>query len=592
MTPQAFFDFVGADAAKRFRKGILPFVDLFAGGGGTSSGVRIAMREMGITIQLAAVNHWDCAIATHERNHKGDLHFCTGVDRVDIEDLLSESDSDGIYGLLASPSCVTFSEARGAVPLNPQDRSGCWAVVKWMRTRRPIFLWVENVKAFLDYGPLMQKRGKDGGFVFLQKDTKGHWREVPSPEKKPVGVSTRRWLAQVETEYGLKPAMIQDPKGKGLYFKKWVRAIRRLGYDVEWRVLNAADYGAPTKRLRLILHAVRRSTGLKLVWPNPTHAELDEFGHIPFGLVPWRTARECIDWSDIGTSIFTRKKNLADKTIDRVAVGLIKFGLKAAVVKLKGTGTANSVDDPLGTVQANGLHYGLMSPEVLGAKGEAPASMIVGVGGPTGSARAQPTTAPLGTVIGENHRGVASVFALPDTPQAGVRSTAFTPFLVVTNHGNGPEGDDANNRRAKSLDQPMDTVTGSNSLSLISGVVSGKAEGEVPVEVHNWRELSAAIKAGIARCKSEPGYRPFISYCGAVFRLEVRFRMLNWRELATAQSFAESYEFGGTSTENVKMIGNAVPPALARAVVKAAISQNPNIGVMEFDEAECAQIPA
>jgi site-specific DNA-cytosine methylase len=90
MSPQLFLDLVGTEAAKRFRKRVLPMVDLFCGAGGISTGALIAFGELGLAVQLACVNHWDAAIATHELNHKGHLHFCTGVDKVSIEDLLCE----------------------------------------------------------------------------------------------------------------------------------------------------------------------------------------------------------------------------------------------------------------------------------------------------------------------------------------------------------------------------------------------------------------------------------------------------------------------------------------------------------------------
>lgn len=628
-----FLDMVGREAAKRFRKRVLPMADLFCGAGGTSTGALLAFREIGLAVQLACVNHWDTAIATHELNHEGHLHFCTGVDRIDIEDLLAESDSDGLFGLWGSPSCVNFSAARGGVPINDQDRSTCWALVKWLRTKKAVHLWVENVAQFLDYGPLMQKRDKQGRLLFLKKNAKGQWRETVGPQHaRPKGLSTRRWWKQMEEKYGLKPAMVQDPKKKGLYFKKWVKAIRRLGYDVDWRVLNAADYGAPTKRLRLFVQAVRRSTGRRIVWPNPTHAEPDEQGNVPAGLRRWRTAREIINWSDIGTSVFARKRPLSDKTIDRIAVGLIKFGLDGAVVKLKGTGTANSTRDPLGTIQAGGQHYGLASPSVsvlipqqrgrktqlrvksldapmpavTGTGAEAVAtSLIVGVGGPTGSARAQPTDKPLGAVIGENHRGVASAsFVVPNfgerptqTPRThsvqdplpavtshgagGLVVGDFDPFLVVSNHANGPEGPKANLRRARSLDKPLDAVTGSNSLAFISGQTAGAIGGETPAIVTDWQSLSKAIKAGVKRAKKDPSYRPLISYKGVIFRLEVRFRMLQWRELARAQSFPDDYKFVGTNTQIIKQLGNAVAPVMARAIVLSSVSQNPEITPIE-----------
>lgn len=592
---------VGPSAAKRFRKGILPMVDLFAGAGGTSTGALIAFKELDLAVQLCAVNHWECAITTHELNHEGHLHFCTGVDKIDVEDLLRESDSDGIFGLWGSPSCTNHSNARGGVPINDQDRSTCWALIKWLRQKKAVHLWVENVAPFLNYGPLMQKRDKQGYPLFLRKNAQGQWKETRAPQpNRPKGMPARRWWKLVEDRHGLKPAMVADPKRKGIYFKKWVKAIRRLGYDVDWRLLNAADYGAPTKRIRLIIQAVRRNTGRRIVWPYATHAEPDAAGCVPSGFAPWRTARDIINFQDAGKTIFGRKKSLADKSIDRIAVGLIKYGFDAAVVKMKGTGTANSTGEPLGTVQAGGQHYALLQsqrgpviiPQQRGGKNELRVKSVDGPMPTIASSGADAiATGFLVPNFGERPTQTPRTHALSDPLPAvtshgagGLVQAELNPCLVVVNHGNGPEGDKANHRRVKSVDAAVDTVTGSNSLAVITGSAApGRISREKPVVVTDWRSLSAAIKAADKRSKKDPTYRPLISYNGYVFRLEVLFRMLHWRELARAQSFPETYQFHGTATEIVKQIGNAVPPALSRAVCRASISQNPHVGLMPVE---------
>jgi DNA (cytosine-5)-methyltransferase 1 len=637
-----FLDLVGAEAAQRFRAGILPFVDLFAGAGGTSKGVLQAMSELKLPVQLCAVNHNETAIASHEANHPGHLHFCTGVDRIEIDDLLANYDCDGLFGLWASPSCVNFSAARGGVPVNPQDRSGCWAVVKWLRRRRAIHFWVENVKEFLRYGPLLQKRDKRGVPLFLYKDAKGRYKECYFPSKadrdvgyslefhsgaaRPRDVPAKKWWKQTEAQFGIIPAMVPDKSRLGEYFRDWVAKIRKLGYDVEWRLLDAANYGAPTRRTRLIVQGVKRNTNRRVVWPFATHAEPDERGQVPDGMLPWRTTRSIINWNDLGTSIFSRPRPLSDKTIARIAVGLLKYGLEASVIKFKGTGTANSADEPLGTVQASGMHYGLMQPSasviipqqrgrkdelrvksvdapfptVTGAGADALASsIIVGVGGPTGTSRPKPVSAPLGTVVGQNHRGLANAFIVPqfgerptqmprthsiDEPAPAVTSHGagalvngvIEPFLVVTNHGNGKEGAKANNRRARSIDAPMDTLTGSRSLALADARSSKMGDiVEMPTIINTWQDLAAAIKDGYQKAKKDPTYRPLVSIKGKVIRLEILFRMLRWRELARAQSFPDSYVFHGTDTQKIKQIGNAVAPALSRALILASVSQRP-----------------
>jgi DNA (cytosine-5)-methyltransferase 1 len=298
-------------------------------------------------------------------------------------------------------------------------------------------------------------------------------------------------------------------------------------------------------------------------------------------MAAWNTARwKVIDWQDIGSSIFARKKDLADKSIDRIAVGIFRYGFDGSAIKFKGTGTANSLDEPLGTVQACGLHYGLAIPEKV--------SVILPQqrGSPT-QLRVKSVDEPLPTIASAGADALATAeFFAPFhgecRPKAGMTPAGINPCLVAISHGNSKKESNPNWRRARSVDAPLDTVTGSNDLGVVTCTASqGTGGDEKPVIIKTWQDLSAAIKAGIKRAKKEPGYRPLISFRRFVIRLEVKFRMLKWRELARAQSFPEDYQFGGTDTDRVKMIGNAVPPALARAVVKAAVSQCPDVGIWD-----------
>ncbi len=638
ISPQMFLDLVGAPQAKRFRRGILPMIDLFSGAGGTSTGALMAFTRLGLKAQLCAVNHWDTAIASHELNHGDAIHFCTGVDRIDIRDVLAESDSTGLFALWASPSCVNFSAARGGVPLNVQDRSGAWCVVQHLRRHRAVHLLLENVKQFLDWGPVMNLRDADGIPLFIRKTAKGQWVKCYAPGRtRPLKMSAQRWYRELEKEHGIKPAMIQDPRYKGLYFKKWWRKIQQLGYDLEWRLLNAADYGAPTKRERLIIMGVRRSSGRKIYWPLPTHAEFDiitgapseewikatskRLGFTPELLrsrtyLPWRTTRCCIEWNDLGTSVFDRKRPLADKTIDRIAVGFFKYGSAPSIAKFKGTGTANSVDEPLGTVQANGQHYGLINPSVSvilpqqrGGKNElrvtsvdAPIGAITGKGaealatslvfGVDGEPNGEPFIVPnfgeRPTQIPRTHSIDQPLPAVTSHGAGGLVQPKLEPYLVVTNHGNGPEGDKANHRRARSVDEPMDALTGSRSLAVITGATAEAISAdETPFAITDWKSLSTAIKAGVKRAKKQPGYRPLLSIDGRLVRFDALFRMLNWRELSRAQSFPTDYQFTGTDTQKIKMLGNAVPPLLSFAACYSAFGQTsevPACPMMEMEE--------
>lgn len=188
-------------------------VDSFAGGGGASLGIEMALgRSPDI-----AVNHDPEAIAMHQANHPDTRHYLQDVWEVDPREACG-----GKPVALAwfSPTCTHFSKAKGGKPLNKKIRSLAWVVCRWAKLVRPRVICLENVEEFADWGPLLD----DG-----------------------------------------RPC----PVRRGLTFKRWMAQIRNLGYQVETRELVAADYGAPTSRKRLFV--IARCDGQPIVWPRPTH---------------------------------------------------------------------------------------------------------------------------------------------------------------------------------------------------------------------------------------------------------------------------------------------------------------------------------
>lgn len=249
-------------------------VDLFCGAGGTSEGLAQAAAALGKPLQLTAINHWHTAVETHSRNHPDAEHLCA-----DIDSLTPGKVVRGKLDLLvASPSCVQHSMARGNRTIDDQDRASAWCVVRWAESLRPRFICVENVSEWQKWGPLT--------------------------------LEGRPWKGR-----------------EGETFRAWVAALESCGYRVAMRVLNAADFGDATTRRRLFILAWRgRGSAL---WPEETHAEhpgSDLFGPRS----PWRAAREVIDWEIQGGSIFDRRKPLAAKTLQRIADGLRRFGGAAA----------------------------------------------------------------------------------------------------------------------------------------------------------------------------------------------------------------------------------------------------------------------
>lgn len=290
-------------------------VDLFCGLGGSSQGAE----ESGHARTVLAVNHWRPAAYAFGANHPKARVICARIDDIDPRNDKSIPEIDL---LLASPECTHHSIARGGQPVEDQKRSGPFDVCKWIDAKRPMWAVVENVREFRDWGPLVQKRDKDGRLLC---DKRG------------------------------RPWMVADPKRKGETFTQWIRMVQSLGYKVDHQILCAADFGAPTSRERLFMIAMREDLRLKdIPWPEPTHSRKQ-----------WVPAASIIDWSIPCPSIFSRKRPLVDKTLGRLESGLRRFVGQVAepfIVKLYGSSTTASVRDPLHTVTAQSGHLALAQP--------------------------------------------------------------------------------------------------------------------------------------------------------------------------------------------------------------------------------------
>jgi len=268
-------------------------VDLFAGGGGASTGIEQAIgRHVDI-----AINHDPEAVSLHEANHPQTRHFVSDVFEVDP---LVVTDGQPVGLLWASPDCKHFSKAKGGKPVSKKIRSLAGVVIKWVKALKPTnchprIIHLENVEEFQTWGPLVKRE-------ITTTDACGN--TVVSMAEYPC------------------------PLRKGQTFKRWVSTLRSLGYQVEWRELRACDYGAPTIRKRLFL--VARRDGMPIVWPEPTHGAHDSLPVKQKKLKPWRTAAECIDWSVTAPSIFERSKPLADATCRRIAKGIMRYVVNSA----------------------------------------------------------------------------------------------------------------------------------------------------------------------------------------------------------------------------------------------------------------------
>lgn len=248
--------------------------DLLCGAGGSSTGALRAMQKLGLDMELVCLNHWSTAIETHQKNHPEARHYVQDIATVRPHLIVPEGYLDL---LMASPTCTHHSVARGGKPTSDQQRSDPWHIITWLTELRVKRIIIENVWEFISWGPVDHRTGKP--------------------------VRSR----------------------KGEYFHAWIETIKRLGFEPEWRKLNAADYGGATTRQRFILMA--RSDRRTVRWPMPTHRKSDEVNGDLFSTTrPWRPAADIIDWSIKGKSILNRKKPLAPKTLARILAGAFKFG--------------------------------------------------------------------------------------------------------------------------------------------------------------------------------------------------------------------------------------------------------------------------
>lgn len=360
-------------------------VDLFAGGGGASTGLERALGHVDI-----AINHDPRAIAMHEVNHPRTKHYHCDVWEVDPAEA---TQGRPVKALWASPDCTFFSKARGKQPHRDRRfvrrrRALATVVTRWARDVRPSVILMENVEEFLKWGPV---------------DEDGH------PIKEKQGVSFNRWAAR----------------------------LRNLGYTVQWRILKACDFGAPTSRKRLFL--VARCDGERIVWPRPTHGE---------GKRPYRTAAEIIDWDNLGTSIFERKRPLADATLRRIAAGVERFVINAEdpffVSYAQQGGRSRSAFEPMHTITASKKdHNCVVAPTLIQVgygerKGQAP--RVPGLHKPLGTMVAQGRKHALVTAFLARHWGGMTGARLDDRPWPTLTTKGCQDQVVEVDLATAPRG--------------------------------------------------------------------------------------------------------------------------------------------------------
>lgn len=480
--------------------------DLFCGAGGTSTGLIQACKSLDRDVELVAVNHWPKAISTHELNHPSVTHFCASIDTLDP---LRAVPGGKLDLLVAGVECTHHSRARGGKPMSDQRRSSAWHVVNWAEKLRVKEILVENVSEFEKWGPL---------------------DDLGRPIKEREGDT----------------------------FRAFVGALESLGYAVDHRVLTCADYGDPTTRRRLFLRASREG---RISWPARTHSADND------NLRPWRTAREIIDWADLGTSIFKRKRPLAKRTVERIRAGISRFCGELAqpfLLLLTHGGRLFSIDKPLPTVTcAKRGEFAVVNPFLVRYFGQSAAE---GIDGPLSTVTAEnkhalisPLLLPHDQFVAKNGLGLVDSVDQPlrtITASNGGDQYLVSPFLVP--HFGERQGQEP---RTHSLDEPLPTVT----------ATKGSGSLVTPFVIPNYR-------TGSPRSVEEPlgtvtTRDRFALVTPEGHALDIFFRMLKPSELSAAQGFPATYRFAGNKGEVVRQIGNAVPVSTSAALCREILRE-------------------
>lgn len=492
-------------------------VDNFAGGGGASTGMELAL---GYPVDIA-VNHDADAIAMHKVNHPYTRHFQEDVFAIDPE-RVTGGRAVGIAWF--SPDCKHFSRAKGGKPVDKKIRGLSWVVLRWaMSSVAPRVIFMENVPEIKTWCPLIE--------------IDGQMRPDPAREGETFNGFVAMLTGGIEKEH---PAFLEaceflkiEPDSE-----EGDRLAAGLGYAVSWKEMKACDYGAPTIRNRFYL--IARRDGQPIVFPEPTHGK---------GRKPYRTAAECIDWSLPCPSIFGRKKELAENTLRRIARGLDKFvikNLQPFIMQMNYENSPQNINNPMSTQTAVNKHY-VAAPSLVQYHSEQGKGEVRGqeIGKPIMTIDGSPRYAMSACYLTKYFSGARQAGASLAEPAPTVTAIDHSAIIAVhltSIHGNGQDG------RGKA-------VQGFGNWACVRELLNKYAGYSIAADEILIMEID--------------GKRYFIS--------DIGMRMLKARELMLAQGFPPDYiidiesHIGKRYSEakQIARMGNAVCPPVAEALVRA-----------------------
>lgn len=544
------------------------FIDLFCGAGGVTTGIMEAGEEV-----IACINHDAMAIKSHLANHPECVHYTEDIRTLDLTDLVKlvnhkrEQFTDAVICLWASLECTNFSKAKGGKSRDADSRTLAEHLFRYIECLNPDSLWIENVEEFMSWGPL---------------DENG----------KPVS------------------------KDAGRDYMRWVRNVKRYGYEFDYRILNAADYGAHTSRKRYFAQFLKPP--YQIVWPEPTHAK-NPFNDIFGKTEKWKPVKEVLDFSVEGNSIFNRKKPLSDKTYERIYAGLVKYiaggkkeflakyysgrpegkviptdGPAGAITCIDGhslvvpkfmlkynstngkTGVHHppSIDDPCPTIACQGrlgivnvnfmqIHYG--NGFITGMEQPCPTLTTKDRAGLvtafidkqySSDKNHQPITVPAGSITTVPKMNLVSVkHWIMATNYSNVGSSIEAPCGTITaNRKHHYLVNPQWSGNVGDMEQPCCTIIARQDKSPLYFVSTNHEEELFAIPVYE-EDTEIVIK---------------IKEFMAIYRIvDIKMRMLTVTELLRIQGFPETYILHGTQADKKKFIGNSVPPKMVQSLIQA-----------------------
>lgn len=561
----------------------LLYIDLFCGAGGTSTGINSSrLNNEECAKVIACVNHDANAIASHASNHPDAMHFTEDIRTLELSSLVTHvrkckaENPEALVVLWASLECTNFSKAKGGQPRDADSRTLAEHLFRYIEAINPDYIQIENVEEFQSWGDV--------------------------------------------DEYGRPISM-----DRGRCYLRWVRNVKKYGYNFERKIMNAADYGAYTSRKRFF--GIFAKKGLPIVFPEQTHCKRSKAEFFEDDLEPWKPVKDVLDFSNEGESIFSRKKPLSENTLGRIYSGLIKFvagGKDAFLIKYNsinqktGKYCPPSVDDPCPTVACQ-ARLGLakvcfLSKQFSGDPYSKNSSVDVPAGTITtidhhafvsvhyGNGYNKSIDDPALTLTCKDRLALINVHFLDNQYGNGRPTSVDTvagsimtnpkqklvtvcPWIMDTNYGN----------IGSSIEEPSRVITASHKQHYLMNPQFASAgssvddpcftliarmdkrppylvmteSGDVEIEIYNTDSpMTIKIKEFMAL------------YC----IVDIKMRMLMIEELKLIQGFPKDYVLIGTQADQKKFLGNAVEVTIARKWCEALCSILREFDLTEYHE--------